>query len=137
MDWAPLIEAVIAAREHAYAPYSGFRVAAAVLTSDGRVLSGCNIENRSFGATLCAERVAIATALAAGAKQITAIAVLADTDPPAPPCGLCLQVLTEFAGQDLPVLLMNPRGEQVEYRLADLSPHPFQVPNEGLGRRSS
>jgi len=136
MDWAPLIEAVRAVREHAYAPYSGFRVGAAVLASDGRIHVGCNLENRSFGATVCAERVAIGNGVAAGATGIAAIAVLSDTDPPAPPCGLCLQVLTEFAGPDLPVLLVNPSGEGVEYRLADLSPHPFQVPSGGLGRQS-
>lgn len=136
MDWQPLIDAARSARQHAYAPYSGFRVGSAIRTSDGRIVVGCNVENRSFGSTVCAERVAVGSAVATGSLEIEALAVISDAKPPAPPCGLCLQVLTEFASQELPVLLLNPDGERREFRLRDLHPHPFQLPDQGLGRRS-
>lgn len=136
MQWDPLIEAAKAARDRAYAPYSGFQVGAAVLMENGDIHVGCNIENRSFGGTVCAERVALGTAIASGDRAIRAVTVISETDPPAPPCGLCLQVLTEFGGPDLPVLLMNPQGSRQEYRLADLHPHPFLLPPQGLGRHS-
>jgi len=136
VNWDPLIEAAKTARGRAYAPYSGFLVGAAVLTRDGRIFGGCNIENRSFGSTVCAERVALGSAIASGSEGLEAVAVISETDPPAAPCGLCLQVLTEFGGQDLPVLLINPSGDRQEYRLQDLHPHPFRMPSQGLGRFS-
>ncbi len=136
MDWEPLIEALADVREHAYAPYSGFKVGAAVLADDGSIEVGCNIENRSFGATICAERVAIGTLVARGRRGIRAIAVVSDSIPPAPPCGLCLQVLTEFGDPEMPVLLLNREGTRIEYRLNELNPHPFRVPSQGLGRYS-
>ena len=137
MNWEPLVNAALAAREHAYAPYSGFKVGAALLAEDGTIQAGCNIENRSFGATVCAERVAIGSLVASGQTTVTAIVVMSESDPPASPCGMCLQVLTEFATPEVPVLLLNPQGDRREYRLADLSPHPFQLPSQGLGRLSS
>lgn len=136
MNWDPLIEAAQAVRDRAYAPYSGFRVGAAILVEGGDVHAGCNIENRSFGGTVCAERVAVGSAVASGSRTIRAVVVISETEPPAAPCGLCLQVLTEFGEPDLPVLLMNPEGSRQEFRLADLHPHPFQLPPQGLGRFS-
>ena len=133
MDWQPLITAALKARDNAYAPYSGFKVGAALLTDSGQLVSGCNVENRSFGGTVCAERVAVGTAIAAGATAITALAVVTDSTPPAPPCGLCLQVVAEFASQDLPVLLQSTNGESRECSLSDLHPQPFELPAQGLG----
>ena len=106
------------------APYSGFKVGAALLTADGTVVTGCNIENATYGLTLCAERVAMFTALAAGHRRFTRIAVVADTDAPTPPCGACRQILWEFAG-DLDVVLANLRRETGRYKLSDLLPLPF------------
>ncbi|MGB6335289.1 MAG: cytidine deaminase, partial [Thermoanaerobaculia bacterium] len=83
---------------------------------------------RTYGLTLCAERVAVAAAVARGARRAQAIAVVTDTSPPAPPCGLCLQTMAEFAGPELPILLVNLDGEQVEHKLQDLLPHPFELP---------
>lgn len=137
MNWEPLISAATEARERAYAPYSGFRVGSAVLTAEGEIHAGCNFENRSFGGTVCAERVAMGTAITAGSKNVQAIVVISATEPPAAPCGLCLQVLSEFAGPDLPVLLTNPNGSRQEYLLEELFPHPFQIPPQGLGRMST
>ncbi len=110
----PLIQKLLAvarqAREAAYAPYSGdFQVGAAVLTADGQIFTGCNIENASFGASMCAERVAIFTAVAAGQRQIKALAVIADTPQPITPCGLCRQVLSEFS-PDCQVIMANVNG---------------------------
>jgi homotetrameric cytidine deaminase len=134
MDWEPLVQAARNVRDRAYAPYSGFLVGAALQMKGGEIYSGCNIENRSFGGTVCAERVAVGTAVAAGSQEIEAIVVISETSPPAAPCGLCLQVLTEFGGPHVPVLLINPDGERQELRLADLHPHPFVIPPQGLGR---
>ncbi len=136
MNWTPLIEAAETVRDRAYAPYSGFLVGAAILMDSGEIYAGCNIENRSFGGTICAERVAVGSAVAEGSRGIRAIVVISDTSPPAAPCGLCLQVLTEFGEPDLPVLLMNPRGDRQEFGLQELHPHPFQMPPQGLGRVS-
>lgn len=136
MDWQELISAARTAREHAYAPYSGFAVGAALRTRDGHIFAGCNVENRSLGATVCAERVAVGSAVAAGQRRLEALLVITETVPPATPCGLCLQVLMEFAGPELRILVMNTAGEHQEYRLTDLHPHPFELPDEGLGRKA-
>jgi len=128
MDWTPLIEAATAARERAYAPYSGFAVGAAVATADGRMFSGCNVENRSYGLALCAERSAVAAAVAAGARKLSACVVVADADPLATPCGLCRETLTEFAPPELPILLVAPDGRRRETRLGQLFPEPFRLP---------
>lgn len=128
MDWQPLLAAATTARARAHAPYSRFAVGSAVLTASGAIHAGCNVENRSYGATVCAERVALGSALAAGERQLTAVLVLAEASPPAPPCGICLQCLAELAAPDLPVRLVNPGGETRDLRLAELLPHPFELP---------
>jgi cytidine deaminase len=128
MNWESLLEAALSARENAYCKYSGFAVGAAILTRSGRIHSGCNVENRTYGLTVCAERVAMASAVAAGDREITAVAVVTDTDPPATPCGPCREFLSEFGAPDLPVLLANTNGDQTEYRLDELLPHPFELP---------
>jgi cytidine deaminase len=128
VNWTELIAAARDAREHSYSPYSHFRVGAAVLLEDGSISAGSNVENRTYGLTLCAERVAIAAAVARGARRAQAIAVVTETSPPAAPCGLCLQTMAEFAGPELPILLVNVDGERVEHKLRDLLPHPFEVP---------
>ncbi len=130
MDWEPLIRAASETRPRAHAPYSGFRVGSALLTSNGEIFSGCNVENRSYGATVCAERVALASAVAAGDTTPVAIVVITDTSPPSLPCGLCLQALSEFAAPELPVRLVNPAGESRELRLDELLPHPFVLPDD-------
>lgn len=124
IDWEPLIFAARAARKKAYAPYSRFEVGAAVLAADGSIYAGANVENRTFGLSLCAERVAVASAVAAGRRTFQAIAVASDADPPARPCGLCLETLSEFA-PDLPILLVNPRDAREILTLRQLFPQPF------------
>jgi cytidine deaminase len=121
---AELARAARAARARAYAPYSRFEVGAAV-RAGGRIFAGANVENASFGATLCAERAAIAAAVNAGARRLDALAVASATAPPTPPCGICLQTLAEFAGPDLPITLAGARGARVETTLGELLPHGF------------
>ncbi|ABS24878.1 cytidine deaminase [Anaeromyxobacter sp. Fw109-5] len=121
---AALARAARAARKRAYAPYSRFRVGAAV-RAGGAVHSGCNIENASYGLTVCAERVAVAAAVAAGARRIEAVAVASGTDEPTPPCGMCLQTLAEFAGPELPVRLVGARGGTLDTTLGELLPRAF------------
>ena len=106
-------------RERAYAPYSKFPVGAAVMAADGRIFAGCNVENLSYGLTQCAERVAVGVAIAAGARELVALAVVADTQVPISPCGACRQVLAEFGVTR--VLLAN-RGERLEFALEELLP---------------
>jgi cytidine deaminase len=119
----PLIIAARNAQAHAYAPYSNFRVGAALEAIDGTVFLGCNIENASFGLTICAERAAICAAVSAGARKFRRAVVVSDIDPPAAPCGACRQVLAEF-GLDLPIDGVGPRAT-VRWRLADLLPAAF------------
>lgn len=126
MDWTELLQTATATRELAYCPHSNFQVGSAILTEDGKVFAGCNVENRTFGLTVCAERVATLSAVAKGHRRLAAVAVVTDTEPPSPPCGQCLEVLTEFGHSDLPVLLANLDGTRKEYRLGDLLPHPFE-----------
>jgi cytidine deaminase len=120
----PLAAAARAVRVRGWAPYSGFKVGAAVLAA-GAVHRGCNVENASYGLTVCAERNAIAAAVAAGAKRIDAVAVASVTTPPTPPCGACLQVLAEFGGPATRVLLVGARGARVETTLGELLPRAF------------
>lgn len=110
-DYTALIRAAQAGRERAYAPYSGFAVGAAVLTASGQIFPGCNIENAAYPVTLCAERVALFSAYAAGERDIVAIAVITATDAVASPCGACRQVILELAPHST-VLLLNTRGDQ-------------------------
>jgi cytidine deaminase len=112
------------ARERAWAPYSRFKVGAALETADGAIITGCNVENASYGLTICAERVAMFKAIAEGHRQFVRIAVVADTEAPTSPCGACRQVLWEF-GQDLEVILANLTSVTGHHRMADLLPHPF------------
>jgi cytidine deaminase len=119
MDWNRLVEAAWQVREQAYAPYSGFQVGAAVLAADGRVVVGCNVENISYGLSNCAERVAIASAVASGARDLLAVVVVADTGVPISPCGACRQVMAEFGVKR--VLLVN-RTQRLEFGLEDLLP---------------
>ena len=121
---AALLDAARAARRRAYAPYSGFRVGAAV-RAIGEVHAGCNVENASYGLTVCAERNAIGAAALAGGRRVEAIAVASGTTPPTPPCGACLQVLAEFAGPDTPVLLAGKGRAVVRTTLGELLPHAF------------
>ncbi len=121
-----LIEAATKARERAYAPYSKFRVGAAVRAPDGRVFAGCNVENASYGLSICAERVAIFNAIVQGVREIAAIAVFTDAPEPAPPCGACRQVIAEFA-RDAPIALANRDGTCVVTSLAELLPKPFRL----------
>jgi cytidine deaminase len=119
-----LVAAARAAREHAAAPYSGFKVGAALLARDGTVYTGCNVENATYALTVCAERVALLKALSEGARRFDMIAVVADTDAPTPPCGPCRQLLWEYCG-DIPVVLANLTATSGTHQLADLLPMPF------------
>ena len=127
-----LLAAARRAREAAYAPYSNFTVGAAVLTATGEIFSGCNLENASLGATICAERVAIFTAVAAGWRNFTALAVIADTPEPVAPCGLCRQVLAEFS-PDCQVLMANLAGQWRLVNLQELFPLAFRLPTREGG----
>ncbi|MFM1873936.1 MAG: hypothetical protein RL398_3358 [Planctomycetota bacterium] len=122
-----LLDAARAVRNHAYAPASNFLVGAAVLSDDGRIFVGCNVENASYGLTVCAERHAVAAAVAAGARVLTAVAVVTDATPPARPCGACRQVLAEF-GRSMHVLIGGVApgaGAEVATTLDALLPEPF------------
>jgi cytidine deaminase len=119
-----LIETAIAARERAIAPHSGFRVGTAIETGDGRIYAGCNIENASYGLTVCAERVALWKALSEGARQFLRIAIVTDAPEPTPPCGACRQLLWEYGG-NMEVVSFSLGGTQQSFWLADLLPHPF------------
>jgi cytidine deaminase len=123
-EYETLITAAKQARENAHAPYSNFRVGAAVRASSGRTFGGCNIENASYGLTLCAERVAIFKALSEGERNFEAIAVVTDADVLTPPCGACRQILWEFCG-DVPVLLANLQGRRESLKMSELFPKPF------------
>jgi cytidine deaminase len=126
MNWQPLVDAALAAQANAYAPYSKFQVGAALLTEDGIIVPGCNVENGSLGLTICAERTAVSAAVAGGRQRFTALVVVTNATPAVAPCGLCRQTLIEFC-QDLPILLVNPSGERTEVRLAELMPRPFRL----------
>jgi len=122
----PLQAAALAARENAQAPYSKFRVGAALEDASGRVHTGCNIENATYGLTLCAERVAVFKAISEGAREFRRIAIAADTDILTPPCGACRQILWEFCG-DIEIVLVNPRGKSEVLRLKELFPRAFDA----------
>jgi cytidine deaminase len=124
----PLAQAALAVRLNAFAPYSHFLVGAALEGSDGRVHTGCNVENATYGLTLCAERVAIFKAISEGVKprQFRRVAIAADTDTLTPPCGACRQILWEFCG-DIEIVLVNLAGKTETYNLKDLFPKPFDV----------
>jgi cytidine deaminase len=123
-----LVAAAEAVREHAYAPYSHFKVGAALRGASGQIFIGCNVENASFGLTLCAERLAVAAAVAAGEREFAAIAVVAGGRVVVPPCGMCRQALAEFAGSELPIILSTPgksRAKRKTTTLGQLMPLRF------------
>jgi len=119
-----LRDAATAAMHRAYAPYSQFRVGAALLTPDGAVFSGCNVESASSPAGSCAERGALMAAVAAGQRQFTQLLVVTEADEPTPPCGVCRQALMEFA-PELDIASVTTSGAEARWRLSELLPHPF------------
>ena len=121
-----LLAAALAARLHAHAPYSKFLVGAALEDSSGRIHTGCNIENSTYGLTICAERVAVFKAMSEGVREFRRIAMAADTETLTPPCGACRQILWEFCG-DIEVGLVNPSGATETLRMKDLFPRAFDA----------
>ncbi len=124
MNKEELIDVAKEARKNAYAPYSKFKVGAALLTKSGKVFTGCNVENSSFGASMCAERVAVFKAVSEGEREFKAIAVVTDTNDPAMPCGMCRQVLSEFS-MDIEVYAANLDGKVKTTTLRELLPYAF------------
>lgn len=120
----PLRDAAFAVLEHAYAPYSRYRVGAALATADGRVFVGCNVENASYGASICAERGALLAAVAHGARDFTRLVLATEGEHPAPPCGLCRQMLVEFA-PELEVVSLTRAGDGERWRMSELLAAPF------------
>ncbi len=133
MNKDKLIEMAKEARKNAYAPYSNFKVGAALLTKSGRVFTGCNVENSSFGASMCAERVAVFKAVSEGEREFQSIAVVTNTKEPAMPCGLCRQVLSEFS-LDIKIYAANLNGDVRETTLKDLLPYAFTKKDLGGNR---
>jgi cytidine deaminase (EC 3.5.4.5) len=126
MEYKELIRAALDAREKAYVPYSEFKVGAAILMEDGKIYSGCNIENASFGATNCAERTAIFKAVSEGAKQIQVVAVVGDLNSFTYPCGICRQVIVEFAAdENIEIILAKNEEEYIVHKLKDILPGAF------------
>jgi cytidine deaminase len=121
-----LVAAALAARQYAHAPYSHFLVGAALEDSAGRIHTGSNIENATYGLTVCAERVAVFKAMSEGVREFRRIAVAADTETLTPPCGACRQILWEFCG-NIEITLVNPRGKTETLRLKDLFPRAFDA----------
>ena len=121
---ASLIDEAKAARENAVAPFSKFKVGAALRTKAGKIYRVCNVENCTYGLTVCAERVALLSALAAGERDFTAIAVVTQSEEPSTPCGPCRQLMWEYCG-DIDVTLANLAGQKIDYKLSTLFPHPF------------
>ena len=121
-----LIEAARQARRNAHAAFSGFKVGAAIETSGGKIFTGCNIENASYGLTMCAERVAIFKAISEGETEFTRLAVVADTPELTPPCGACRQIIWEFCG-DVPVLMANLKDATETVQMKELLPRAFDT----------
>ena len=127
-DFDSLISAARAARENAHAPFSNFKVGAALRTPSGKVFGGCNVENATYGLTVCAERVAIFKAISEGEREFDAIAVVTDTDTLTPPCGACRQLIWEFC-RDVPVVMANLKGKAEVLQMSQLFPKPFDSSN--------
>ena len=119
-----LIEEAKKARENAAAPFSKYKVGAALRTKSGKVFHGCNVENCTYGLTVCAERVALLSAIAAGEREFDAIAVVTQSEVPGTPCGPCRQLMWEYCG-DIPVTIANLTGKRIDYKLSQLFPFPF------------
>lgn len=131
MDWEFLVNKALEARDNAYVPYSNFRVGAAVLTVDEKIFTGCNVENSSYGATICAERTAIVKAVSAGESELIAIAIASDSSSLTFPCGICRQVISEFANEDTKFICSNKNGEYKIYNMDELLPHAFSKDDLG------
>ncbi len=125
-DSEKLVKAARSAREKAFAPFSGFRVGAALQTENGKIFTGCNIENASYGLTMCAERVAIFKAVSEGKRAFEKIFVVADTEELTPPCGACRQIIWEFCG-DVPVTFANLKGKVETVQMKELLPRAFDM----------
>ncbi len=123
-NYKKLIKEAEKARKGAYTPYSKFNVGAAILSSDGKIFTGCNIENASFGLTVCAERVAILKAISEGSSKFEAIAIVGDTNRPCSPCGACRQVISEF-GKDIKIIMSNLKGDIKIKKIDELLPEAF------------
>ena len=121
-----LLEAALRVRENAHAPFSKFKVGAAIEDESGRIFTGCNVENATYGLTVCAERVAVFKAISEGARKFRRVVVAADTDMLTPPCGACRQILWEFCG-DVEVTLVNLHGKTEKFQMKDLFPRPFDA----------
>ncbi|MBY9067267.1 cytidine deaminase [Hyphomonas sp. WL0036] len=128
IDWDALKAAALEVRKRAYAPHSKYHVGAALLTASGEIVGGCNVENATYGATCCAERTAVVSAVAAGLTDFRAIAVVTQGPEPGTPCGICRQVLAEFSADgSLEVLCFTPNGAEARYTVAELLPHAFRL----------
>lgn len=125
IPWEALFQTATQVRERSHSPYSKFPVGAAVLYADGTIIPGCNVENATFGLTVCAERLALATGVAQAHKSPVAVAIVADTATPCPPCGMCRQVMAEFAGPELQIRSRTPAGAEASYALSELLPFAF------------
>ncbi len=121
-----LIASALAARQKAYAPYSRIQFGASLLTLSGKIYSGCNVENASYGLTICAERVALFTAVSAGERSFRCLVVAGQSAENSYPCGACRQVLAEFCG-DLPIILVGEKGDRISTSLKELLPHTFRI----------
>ena len=124
LSYEKLFKEAEKARKKAYTPYSKFKVGAAVLTTDGKIFTGCNIENASFGLTVCAERVAILKAISEGSYKFEAMAIVGDTERPCSPCGACRQVISEF-GEDIKIAMSNLKGDVKIKKISELLPEAF------------
>ena len=124
IDWDAMFAAADKVRQRAHAKYSNFKVGAALWCDDGSIIAGCNVENASYGLTICAERSAIARMVAEG-KKLIAVAIVVDSAKPTPPCGMCRQVMAEFAPSSLEVRSRNIKGAEERYTLGELLPHAF------------
>jgi len=120
-----LVEAATRARTHALCEYSGFAVGAAIEDAEGKIWGGCNVENSTYGLTVCAERVAIWKALSEGVRKFRAVAVVTEAEEPTAPCGACRQILWQFAG-DVPIVSATVGGKKKQYRLSQIFPEPFE-----------